>query len=153
MATLAVALQTWYTTGLREGPKTISRDPSRPRTPNKTMKEEKELFPHNGFPIRLEYQDRNDYRICWFQCQNHLDKHIKQHKLKQSELKIQYQDPLLSTPLPVVEKEDDEPKKRGRKPKQQLFSPLDQFFEPIEKFVAPVGTGTRGKGTQKRSRS
>lgn len=116
------------------------------------MKEEKDLFPHNGFPIRLEYQDAKDYRICWFQCQNHLDKHITQHKLKQSQLKIQYQDPLLSTPLPVVEKEDDQPKKRGRKPKQQLFSPLDQFFEPSEKSVAPVGTSTRGESTQKRRR-
>ena len=117
------------------------------------MKEEKDLFPHSGFPIRLEYQDRNDYRICWFQCQDHLDKHVTRYKLKASELKIQYQDPALCTPLPVVEKEDDQPKKRGRKPKQQLFSPLDQFFESNENSVASVGTGTRGKGTQKRSRS
>lgn len=117
------------------------------------MKEEKELFPHNEFPIRLEYQDRADHRICWFQCQNHLDKHITQHKLKLSELKIDYQDPSLSTPPSIVEKENDEPKKRGRKPKQQLFSPLDQFFEPSEKPVAPVVTGTGRKSTQKRSRS
>ena len=61
-----------------------------------------------------------------------MDKHITQHKLKQSQLKIQYQDPLLSTPLPVVEKEDDQPKKRGRKPKQQLFSPLINSLNPVK---------------------
>jgi hypothetical protein len=117
------------------------------------MKEEKDLFPHSGFPIRLEYQDGNDHRICWFQCQNHLDKHITRYKLKPSELKIDYQDPALCTPLPIVEKEDDQPQKRGRKPKQQLFSPLEQFFESNQKSMASVGTVTGRKSTQKRSSS
>lgn len=94
------------------------------------MKQEQDLFPHGGFPVRLEYQDGKDYRICWFQSQNHLDKHLTRYKIKAKDSIIHYQDPALAVPLPVVDKEETAPKKRGRKPKQQLFSSLDQFFEP-----------------------
>jgi hypothetical protein len=110
-------------------------------------------FPHMGFPIRLEYQDGKEKKTCWFQCQNHLDKHLTRYKLKAKDVIILYQDPSLAVPLPVVDKTEVEmPKKRGRKPKQQLFSSLDQFFEPNEKTVAPVGTGTGSESTQKRRR-
>jgi hypothetical protein len=110
-------------------------------------------FPHMGFPIRLEYQDGKEKKTCWFQCQNHLDKHLTRYKLKAKDVIILYQDPSLAVPLPVVDKTEVEmPKKRGRKPKQQLFSSLDQFFEPNEKTVAPVGTGTGTESTQKRRR-
>lgn len=49
---------------------------------------DEELFPHQGFPIRLEYDDHKDHKICWFQCENHLDKHLTRYKLKPSEIKI-----------------------------------------------------------------
>ena len=116
------------------------------------MKQEQDLFPHGGFPVRLEYQDGKDYRICWFQSQNHLDKHLTRYKIKAKDSIIHYQDPAIAVPLPVVDKEEIVPKKRGRKPKQQLFSSLDQFFEPNETSVAPVGTSDRGESTQKRRR-
>jgi hypothetical protein len=118
------------------------------------MKKDQDLFPHTGFPVRLEYQDRNEYRICWFQCQSHLDKHLTRYKIKPKDATVYYQDPALAVPLPVVDKEEpvETPKKRGRKPKQQLFSSLDQFFEPNEKPVASVGTGTGSESTQKRRR-
>jgi hypothetical protein len=118
------------------------------------MKQDQDLFPHTGFPVRLEYQDGKEHKICWFQSQNHLDKHIERYKLKSKDIKIDYQDPALAKPLPVTIKpdEDDAPKKRGRKPKQQLFSSLEQFFEPNEKNVASVGTGTGRESPQKRRR-
>lgn len=116
------------------------------------MKPEQDLFPHTGFPIRLEYQDRNDRRTCWFQSQNHLDKHVTRYKINLKEAKLDYQDPAMAKPLPVVVKPEDAPVKRGRKPKQQLFSSLEQFFEPNETSVAPVGTSDRGESTQKRRR-
>jgi hypothetical protein len=118
------------------------------------MKQDQDLFPHIGFPIRLEYKDQSEKRICWFQCQNHLDKHLTRHKITAKDAIIQYQDPALAVPLPVVDKEEpvEAPKKRGRKPKQQLFSSLDQFFEPNEKPVASVGTSTGSESTQKRRR-
>lgn len=111
-------------------------------------------FPHMGFPIRLEYQDGKEKKTCWFQCQNHLDKHLTRYKIKAKDATILYQDSELNVPLPVVDKSEEEaaPKKRGRKPKQQLFSSLEQFFEPNEKTVASVGTSTGGESTQKRRR-
>ena len=42
-------------------------------------------FPHGGFPIRLEYQDRDVKRICWFQCEDHYIKHITRYKVTQYE--------------------------------------------------------------------
>ena len=38
-------------------------------------------FPHGGFPIRLDYIDGKDKRICWFQCEDHFIKHITRYKL------------------------------------------------------------------------
>lgn len=40
------------------------------------------LFPYKTLPIRLEYKD--DHRgtvICFFQCIEHLDKHIERYKI------------------------------------------------------------------------
>ena len=42
---------------------------------------DEEKFPHTGFPIRLEYQDKNDKKTCWFQCYNHFEKHITRYKV------------------------------------------------------------------------
>ena len=56
------------------------------------MKQEQDLFPHGGFPIRLEYQDGKDYRICWFQSQNHLDKHVTRYKINLNEAKLKYEE-------------------------------------------------------------
>jgi hypothetical protein len=111
------------------------------------MKQDQDLFPHTGFPVRLEYQDGKEHKICWFQCQNHLEKHLTRYKIKTKDVTIHYQDPALAVPLPVVDKEEPTkaPAKRGRKPKQQLFSSLEQFFEPNEKPVAVVGKVPRTK--------
>jgi hypothetical protein len=49
---------------------------------------DEELFPHQGFPIRLEYVDVKDHKTCWFQCESHLEKHITRYNLKQSEITV-----------------------------------------------------------------
>jgi len=48
----------------------------------------KEDFPHIGFPYRLEYMEDKDKKICFFQCENHMDKHITRHKLNRKTCKI-----------------------------------------------------------------
>ena len=50
---------------------------------NLTFSNDTDKFPHGGFPIRLEYQDRDVKRICWFQCYNHFEKHITRYKVTQ----------------------------------------------------------------------
>jgi hypothetical protein len=52
------------------------------------MMTDEELFPHSEFPIRLDYDEGKDHKICWFQCENHLEKHITRHKLKKSEIYV-----------------------------------------------------------------
>ncbi|WJZ47916.1 hypothetical protein [Synechococcus phage DSL-LC03] len=49
---------------------------------------DEELFPHHGFPVRLEYMDGKDHKTCWFQSENHLEKHLTRYKLKPSETTI-----------------------------------------------------------------
>lgn len=93
------------------------------------MKQDQDLFPHLGFPIRLEYQDKQEYKICWFKCQSHLDKHLTRYGLKAKDIKIDYQDESMITSIPFVNEEEVLPRKRGRKPKKQLFSSLEEFFE------------------------
>ena len=46
------------------------------------------LFPYDTFGFRLEHKD--DGKVCWFSCQEHLDKYIERHKLKLKEVKLYY---------------------------------------------------------------
>ena len=48
-----------------------------------------EKFPFESFPIRLEYKDGKDSRICWFQCEEHLQKHLERYKLKKKDVTIE----------------------------------------------------------------
>ncbi len=38
-------------------------------------------FPYDGFSYRLELNE-TPIRVCWFQCEEHVDKYIQLHKLK-----------------------------------------------------------------------
>jgi hypothetical protein len=104
-------------------------------------------FPYDNFPIRLEYNDRGDQKTCWFECQEHLDKHISRYKLNSKEITVEYKNP---SDKPTVT-----PKKstKSKSTPKQIFSSLEQFFEPNEKTVASVGPRSRRKSTQKRSSS
>lgn len=87
-------------------------------------------FPYEGFPYRLEYTDGKEERICWFTCEEHLQKYIERYKPTNATI------------------ETVKPKTK----KKELFSSLDTFFtsdEEHETVVAPVGTRTRRKSSQK----
>lgn len=40
-----------------------------------------EMFPYENYPYRIDLTDKKDKRVCWFECKDHADKFIKQHKL------------------------------------------------------------------------
>jgi len=40
---------------------------------------DKDLFPHETFPFRLDHQDEK--RVCWFQCYAHAEKYITRYSL------------------------------------------------------------------------
>lgn len=49
-----------------------------------------DLFPYEKFPIRLEYTDNKDLRICWFECEEHFKKHVQRYKLNPKNYKVLY---------------------------------------------------------------
>jgi hypothetical protein len=50
------------------------------------------MFPYETFPIRLEFGEKKQTTICWFECQEHLDKYLNRHKLDKKTIKIDYRD-------------------------------------------------------------
>ena len=51
------------------------------------------LFPHENHPYRLEFGDsKKNITICWFECEEHLEKYITRYKLNKRTIKIQYRD-------------------------------------------------------------
>ena len=52
------------------------------------MKKQQEEFPHSNFPYKLEYNDLDGKRTCYFQCEEHLKKHLERYKLPKKSYKI-----------------------------------------------------------------
>ena len=51
------------------------------------------LFPHENHPYRLEFGDsKKNITICWFECEQHLEKYIARYKLDKRTIKINYRD-------------------------------------------------------------
>jgi hypothetical protein len=44
-----------------------------------------EKFPHSNFRFRLELKEGKDNRVCWFECQEHVDRFLNRHKLKKKD--------------------------------------------------------------------
>lgn len=50
------------------------------------------LFPYLTMPVRLEYGDKKDKTICWFACDEHLQKYLTKYKLDKRKIKVDYKD-------------------------------------------------------------
>lgn len=48
-----------------------------------------EKFPYDNFPLRLEYKEGKNIKICWFECKEHLDKYIERYKLKKKDIVVE----------------------------------------------------------------
>lgn len=44
-----------------------------------------EKFPYEHFTFRLELKEGKDNRVCWFECQDHVDRYLSRHKLKKKD--------------------------------------------------------------------
>lgn len=85
------------------------------------MKED--LFPHLSFPIRLEYQENNDRKICWFQCFDHFQKHMIRYNLNPNDCKID-----ISSETDIDIKKISKNQKGKDYKTKKLFSNLETFF-------------------------
>jgi hypothetical protein len=51
-----------------------------------------DLFPYEKFGYRLEFGEKKNITICWFECPEHLDKYLERHKLDKRTIKINCRD-------------------------------------------------------------
>jgi|SaaInlV_120m_DNA_3_1039746.scaffolds.fasta_scaffold37197_2 hypothetical protein len=66
---------------------TRAKKPKSKKVKPKQLSKE-EMHPFSEFPFRLEYTDGKDHRICHFQCEEHLQKHIKRYRLRKNKYKL-----------------------------------------------------------------
>ena len=50
------------------------------------------LFPYETMPVRLEFGEKKDKTICYFQCDAHLQKYLTRYKLDKRKIKVDYRD-------------------------------------------------------------
>ena len=114
---------------------------------------EEELFPHGGFPYRLEYKDENNLtRLCWFQCQEHLTKHVARYKIAQGTTHVATgSDPLAADPFAVKPKRT---RKAAAKPKAKTTTKKPSATKAskvtkTKKSAKPAAKTTTAKRTRK----
>jgi hypothetical protein len=52
--------------------------------------EKKEDFPYDQFPYKLIHKDGKETRKCYFQTEDHRQKHIDRYSLKKKEINLSY---------------------------------------------------------------
>ena len=50
------------------------------------------LFPYENHPYRLEFGEKKNTTVCWFECQEHLDKYLERYRLDKRTIKLDYRD-------------------------------------------------------------
>jgi len=53
---------------------------------------ETSLFPYVNFPYRLEFGEKKQNTICWFECEEHLQKYLSLCNLDKKTVRINYRD-------------------------------------------------------------
>lgn len=81
------------------------------------------LFPYSTFPIRLEYKEGKNKKICWFQHVSHLEKHIARYSLDIQKCKINFQAGFEFNSKKFLK--DNQITDRNTK---KLFSTIETFF-------------------------
>ena len=51
-----------------------------------------ELFPHENHPYRLEFGEKKNPTVCYFSCEEHLQKYLERYRLDSKTTKIDYRD-------------------------------------------------------------
>jgi len=50
------------------------------------------LFPYENHPYRLEFGEKKNTTVCFFSCEDHLQKYLTRYKLNPKTVKIDYRD-------------------------------------------------------------
>jgi hypothetical protein len=63
----------------------------RPKKSEKVISQNREEeFPFDQFPWKLVHKDGNDTRKCYFQSEQHRQKHIDRYNLKKKDITLSY---------------------------------------------------------------
>ena len=114
---------------------------------------QEELFPHGGFPYRLSYIDENKLtRLCWFQCEHHLTKHVSRYKIASGQIHVsEGSEPLSADPFATKAKRT---RKAPAKPKAKTTTKKPSATKAskattTKKATKPAAKTTRAKRTTK----
>jgi len=58
------------------------------KTEQVTFYDREEEFPFDQFPYKLVHKDGNETRKCYFQSEDHRQKHIDRYNLKKKDIKL-----------------------------------------------------------------
>mgnify|MGYP006266824259 CR=1 FL=1 len=56
----------------------------------KKAKDKEEEFPYDQFPWKLIHSEGKETTTCYFQCEDHMKKHLERYKLKKTQYKVTY---------------------------------------------------------------
>ena len=101
-----------------------------------------EMFPHDGFPFRLEFPENGNTKVCWFTHELYLTKHIDKYRITDGKIdaapgySLTPAKPKRAKPpaKPKTKSSPTKPKAPAKpaKPKKatkDAFSTLDTFFK------------------------
>jgi hypothetical protein len=71
-----------------------------------------ELFPYENHPYRLEFGEKKNSTVCFFSCEEHLQKYLTRYKLDTKTVKIDYRD---EQPIKSNKKQQNSVEQRTRK--------------------------------------
>jgi len=100
-----------------------------------------ELFPYENHPYRLEFGEKKNSTVCFFSCEEHLDKYLERYKLDKRTLKIDYRDE-----PPVVSKKHKRSVEQKSKPKSDGGASAVRKRKPS---VDSTGNTTRSTKSKK----
>lgn len=125
-----------------------------PKAKAKQLTQE-ELFPHNGFPYRLQTIEddgtkKGTTRIAWFQCEWHLTKHVNRYKITEGTIDVQDGHTLEVDPLaPKPKRKRKTTAKAAAKPSATKASKVTKT-KKATKPAAKAKTTTRTRKTTKK---
>jgi len=99
------------------------------------------LFPYENHPYRLEFGEKKNTTVCFFSCEEHLQKYLTRYKLDERTLKIDYRD------KPVVVS-----KKHKRSVEQKSKPKSDGSSSTVRKRKPSVDSSRNTSGTTKRKK-
>lgn len=100
-----------------------------------------ELFPYDKFGFRLEFGEKKNPTICWFECEEHLQKYLERYRLDSKTTKIDYRD---EPPVPS--------KKHKRSVEQKSKPKSDGGASPVRKREPSVDSNRNTARSTKRKK-